>query len=55
MNPDAAAHKPTLKFDADARFAIRLHAEAAWGQRRSPARPFCKFDKRKKGQKFERS
>ena len=34
MNPDAAAHKPTLKFDADARFAIRLHAEAAWSQRR---------------------
>ena len=29
MNPDATPHKPTLKFDADARFAIRLYAEAA--------------------------
>ena len=29
MDPDAAVHRPTLKFDAEARFAIRLTAEAA--------------------------
>ena len=33
MDPHAAVHRPTLKFDADARFAIRLTADTASGQR----------------------
>ena len=51
MDLDAAAYRPTFKFDAEARFAIRLTAEAVRGQRRinhffllltekSRARPF---------------